>query len=444
MSPRRHPIALPTTLLLVIALAGCPSDDNGDPPVKPKGEKLEPEPPGPPPPAPDPDVRLTCVGSNAPKAMKGAVLELVGYVRALSDPDAKKAPPKAQITAYSNEGKQLSKPVFADVQEGKDGRVTLPVPVKSEGFTGYAVVTHTGFLDWRLRNSRPLTTTEYDGWAWLTTPDEVKERGEALGITQSDDNGILLGAVHGIVEALFGRFVAQGMSDEDAFNQSTESITGPINRMISHDGILAVYNGLSDADRKTFARMYSATYPTAYGLLAEIYDEVASGNEIRSVIMAGDRLPKFPMGDVAGTRMWRVGETVRAARVEDDIPFNVEAAGVYCGTMMAQIDLLLSHGHSYSEVCNESVIEAVDSLNPYMHANGVDYMVDNCSTTARLGTRKWGPRFDHIIQQDVFTAFDGDAEVDDTPMQELLTHSVHDALATCSELRPAVDISVVL
>ncbi len=196
MSPRRHPIALPTTLLLVIALAGCPSDDNGDPPVKPKGEKLEPEPPGPPPPAPDPDVRLTCVGSNAPKAMKGAVLELVGYVRALSDPDAKKAPPKAQITAYSNEGKQLSKPVFADVQEGKDGRVTLPVPVKSEGFTGYAVVTHTGFLDWRLRNSRPLTTTEYDGWAWLTTPDEVKERGEALGITQSDDNGILLGAVH--------------------------------------------------------------------------------------------------------------------------------------------------------------------------------------------------------------------------------------------------------
>ena len=258
------------------------------------------------------------------------------------------------------------------------------------------------------------------------------------------ERGILLGAVHGIVESLFRRFVDQGMSDDDAFKQSTESVTGPINRIISHDGILAVYNGLSDDEKATFGRMYSATYPTAYGLLAEIYDEVASGNEIRSVVMAGDRLPKWPMGNVAGTRMWRVGEGVRAQRVESEIPLYVEAAGVYCGTMMAQIDLLLSHGHSYSEVCNESVIEAVDSLNPYMHANGVDYMVDNCSTTARLGTRKWGPRFDHIIQQDVFTAFDSDDEIDDTPLRELLAHTVHGALAVCAELRPAVDISVVV
>jgi ketol-acid reductoisomerase len=48
-------------------------------------------------------------------------------------------------------------------------------------------------------------------------------------------------------------------------------------------------------------------------------------------------------------------------------------------------------------VCNESVIEAVDSLNPYMHARGVAYMVDNCSYTARLGSRKWAPRFDYNL-----------------------------------------------
>ena len=47
--------------------------------------------------------------------------------------------------------------------------------------------------------------------------------------------------------------------------------------------------------------------------------------------------------------------------------------------MMSQIDTLREKGHSFSEVCNESVIEAVDSLNPYMHARGVAYMVDNCS-----------------------------------------------------------------
>jgi len=41
----------------------------------------------------------------------------------------------------------------------------------------------------------------------------------------------------------------------------------------------------------------------------------------------------------------------------------------------------------------------VDSLNPYMHARGVAFMVDNCSYTARLGSRKWAPRFDYILEQ---------------------------------------------
>lgn len=60
-----------------------------------------------------------------------------------------------------------------------------------------------------------------------------------------------------------------------------------------------------------------------------------------------------------------------------------------------------AQGHPYSEICNESIIEAVDSLNPYMHARGVAFMVDNCSYTARLGSRKWAPRFDYILEQQV-------------------------------------------
>ncbi len=43
----------------------------------------------------------------------------------------------------------------------------------------------------------------------------------------------------------------------------------------------------------------------------------------------------------------------------------------------------------------------MDSLNPYMHARGVSFMVDNCSYTARLGSRKWAPRFDYILDQQV-------------------------------------------
>lgn len=58
---------------------------------------------------------------------------------------------------------------------------------------------------------------------------------------------------------------------------------------------------------------------------------------------------------------------MRANRVEEEIPLNPFTAGVYVATMMAQIDVLKEGGHSYTEIVNESVIEAVDSLCPYMH-----------------------------------------------------------------------------
>lgn len=63
----------------------------------------------------------------------------------------------------------------------------------------------------------------------------------------------------------------------------------------------------------------------------------------------------------------QVGEQVRADRVEEEIPLNPFTAGVYVATMMAQIDVLKEGGHSFTEIVNESVIEAVDSLCPYMH-----------------------------------------------------------------------------
>lgn len=37
---------------------------------------------------------------------------------------------------------------------------------------------------------------------------------------------------------------------------------------------------------------------------------------------------------------------------------------------------------------------------------GVAFMVDNCSITARLGSRKWAPRFDYILDQLAYTAVD--------------------------------------
>ncbi|HWJ64725.1 MAG TPA: hypothetical protein VNS19_22315 [Acidimicrobiales bacterium] len=255
------------------------------------------------------------------------------------------------------------------------------------------------------------------------------------------ERGILLGGVHGLVEALYRKYRNEGASQEDAFKRTAESVTGPISKTISHHGIIGVYEQLDDAGKETFKRAYDASYLPMKAVLQEIYDEVRSGNEIRSVVVAGERLEKYPMSTIDQTEMWLVGEGVRAARVEEDIPLDPFTAGAYVATMMAQIDVLNEAGHPLSEIVNESVIEATDSLNPYMHARGIAYMVDNCSITARLGSRKWAPRFDYAMVQESFPALD--AQQSETgPSASFENHPIHGVLDTVGQMRPSVDIFV--
>ena len=265
---------------------------------------------------------------------------------------------------------------------------------------------------------------------------EMEYRSDIFG-----ERGILLGAVHGVVERLYLRYREQGMDAERAFAETVECITGPISRTISHKGILAVYQELAEKDKKLFEAAYCAAYPAAREILVECYQEVSSGNEIRSVVLAGERMRDYPMGTIDNTPMWKTGQKVRAAREEEKIPLNPTTAGVYVATMMAQIDVLLQNGHVYSEIVNESVIEAVDSLNPYMHYKGVAYMVDNCSITARLGSRKWAPRFDYHLYQVGFPILDSDSG-DRTLIDAFKQHPVHGPVGVLAELRPSVDISV--
>jgi ketol-acid reductoisomerase len=256
------------------------------------------------------------------------------------------------------------------------------------------------------------------------------------------ERAILLGAVHGIVESLYYWFTRRGYSKEEAFINSVESITGPISKMISKQGLMAVYESLSDKDKETFRLAYSAAYHPAYEIMLEIYYEVSSGNELLSVIEANKRFSKYPMGKIDGTEMWKVGEGVRARRDPTKIPIHPVTAGVYIATMMAQVDILNENGHPFSEIANETIIEAVDSLNPYMDYKGVAYMVDNCSTTARLGSRKWAPRFDYILRQQTFTALDEGAQVDEERFDNFVRSDIHQVLAVCAKLRPSVDIAI--
>lgn len=68
------------------------------------------------------------------------------------------------------------------------------------------------------------------------------------------------------------------------------------------------------------------------------------------------------------------------------------------GMFLAQYEVLRERGHSPSEAFNETVEEATQSLYPLIGANGMDYMYDACSTTARRGALDWSPRFKETLK----------------------------------------------
>jgi ketol-acid reductoisomerase len=67
--------------------------------------------------------------------------------------------------------------------------------------------------------------------------------------------------------------------------------------------------------------------------------------------------------------------------------------GALAGIMEAQYNCLREHGHSPSEAFNETVEELTQSLIKLVDENGMDWMFNNCSETARIGALRWRNRF---------------------------------------------------
>jgi len=71
--------------------------------------------------------------------------------------------------------------------------------------------------------------------------------------------------------------------------------------------------------------------------------------------------------------------------------------GALAGIMEAQYNTLRRHGHSPSEAFNETVEELTQSLIRLVDQNGMDWMYENCSATARRGALDWRHRFREAV-----------------------------------------------
>ena len=345
---------------------------------------------------------------------------LVTHLRAIGSP----LPPDINVIAVCPKGMGLSvRRLYEQGRELDGAGINASVAI-AQDVDGWAT---DQALAWAVAIGAPYT---------FATTMEDECRSDVFG-----ERGVLLGALHGIVESLYRRACELGADPRGAFLRACETITGPIARTISRDGLLGVVDALDPAGQAELRRAYGATYGPVSAVLAEIYDEVRSGRELAAVLDAGERIERHPMGEIEGTRMWEVGACVRRERGATACAIDPFAAGVFLATMVAQVDVLRENGHSWSEVVNESIIEAVDSLIPYMHARGVAYMVDSCSVTARLGARRWGPVFEASLGRVAFPAArrgHGDA----TAFDRFSSHDVHDVLRKLATYRPPVDIAV--
>src|SRR5512138_1101248 len=72
--------------------------------------------------------------------------------------------------------------------------------------------------------------------------------------------------------------------------------------------------------------------------------------------------------------------------------------GALAGIMDAQYQVLRANGHTPSEAFNETVEELTQSLIRLVDENGMDWMYNNCSETARIGALRWKERFRSATQ----------------------------------------------
>merc|ERR1711865_492755 len=91
------------------------------------------------------------------------------------------------------------------------------------------------------------------------------------------ERGILMGAVHGIVESLYRRYQRQGMSKQEAFP----------------DSLLCFVQACEGNSSRNLRRgQFRKRNPNSY--------------------YARDRLDKYPVGKIDGTDTWQLGEKIRA------------------------------------------------------------------------------------------------------------------------------------
>jgi ketol-acid reductoisomerase len=171
---------------------------------------------------------------------------------------------------------------------------------------------------------------------------------------------------------------------------------------------------LKEGDALFFSHGFGAVYSDQTGIVPPDFVDVimvapkGSGASVRANFLAGSGINSSyaVMQDHTGRALERtvaVGIAIGSGYLfpttfEHEVYSDLTGErgvlmGALAGIMEAQYTTLRQHGHTPSEAFNETVEELTQSLIRLVDQNGMDWMYENCSATARRGALDWRHRF---------------------------------------------------
>ncbi len=176
---------------------------------------------------------------------------------------------------------------------------------------------------------------------------------------------------------------------------------------------------LKDGDALYFSHGFSVVYSDQTGVAAPDFVDVimvapkGSGRSVRANFLAGSGINSsyavhqdhtgralertLAVGIAVGSG-YLFATTFRQEVYSDLTGERGVLMGALAGIMEAQYNILRKNGHSPSEAFNETVEELTQSLIRLVDQNGMDWMYENCSATARRGALDWRHEFRGAVE----------------------------------------------
>lgn len=262
------------------------------------------------------------------------------------------------------------------------------------------------------------------------------------------ERGVLLGAVYGLWQGAYNVLRENNFPPEDTALHTVEISTQTISKIIGEKGGDGLLKDLPPNLVPHFLGGFRSAYDRVRPVFVDLYEKVATGIEARRVLEANSK-PDYretltrELAEIRDSEFGRASTSVREKRKDGPtVPNRIEnvldavMAGALIGIMHAQYELFRERGHKPSEAFNETVEEATQSLYPLVDRNGIDWMYENCSTTAQRGALDWNGRFRVVLEAGFIEAYQREHIVSQRLMSHILDSEMWRAGKTVRYLRP--------